>query len=78
MIAGSFQKLDQTRKTLLISASFQRRTIYMPSAFHPPLQIHADAERQVSNAVHLRLLLRPERLLPQTQEEKGASEGRGG
>lgn len=46
--------------------------------FPLPSQIQVDVEQQVSDAVHLRLLLRPERLLPQTGEEKGAGEGRGG
>lgn len=38
-----------------------------------------DVVHQVGHAIHLRLLLRLERLLPQTEEEeKGASGGRGG
>lgn len=38
-----------------------------------------DAVQQVGHALHLRLLLWLERLLPQTEEEeKGASGGRGG
>lgn len=38
-----------------------------------------DAQRSVGHALHLRLLLRPQRLLPRTQEEeKGADGGRGG
>lgn len=44
-----------------------------------PLQVNVDAVCQIGHALHLRLLLRPEWLLPQTEEEeKGASGGRGG
>lgn len=41
-----------------------------------PLQVNVDVVHQIGHALHLRLLLWPERLLPQTEEEKGASGGR--
>ncbi|KAG7243038.1 hypothetical protein INR49_016805, partial [Caranx melampygus] len=42
-------------------------------------RVYVDAVCQIGHALHLCLLLRPQRLLPQTEEEeKGASGGRGG
>lgn len=50
-------------------------SVCLPAA--PSLQVNADTVRQIDHALHLRLLLRPERLLQQTEEEeKGGSGGR--
>lgn len=43
-----------------------------------PLQVFVDEVHQVGHALYLCILLWTERLLPQTEEEKGASSGRGG
>ena len=60
---------------------FNASPLLLPSRPSLPLppQVYVDAVRQVGHALHLCLLLWPERLLPQTEEEeKGASGGRGG
>ncbi|CAK6958778.1 hypothetical protein INR49_016805%2C partial [Scomber scombrus] len=51
-------------------------TVQRSSRFHS--EVVVDAVRQVGHALHLLLLLRLEHFLSRKEEEKGASERRGG